>query len=99
MPICQKCGTEWIWKQSIKASWKFSGSMRCPHCGANQYATPNSRQRMTFINWLVLLPLLITAIIDIPLLYTIVLTVVLFVIGLSFIPKMMDLSNEQKPLW
>ena len=83
----------------MKASWKFSGAMNCPHCKNNQYATPNSRQRMTLINWLVLLPLLFSAIWDIPLFSTVIMTMVLAAIGLSLIPKMMELSNEYKPLW
>ncbi|WP_081487870.1 TIGR04104 family putative zinc finger protein [Planococcus antarcticus] len=99
MPTCKNCVTQWTWKESIKASWKFSGSMRCPHCGSNQYATPKSRKRMTLINWLVLLPLPFTAIYNVPLVYSISLILVLFAVGLSLIPKMMELSNEQKPLW
>ncbi|MBT2569204.1 TIGR04104 family putative zinc finger protein [Planococcus sp. ISL-110] len=99
MPTCKTCGAEWNWKESIKASWKFSGSMRCPHCQNEQYATPKSRQRMTLINWLVLLPLPFMAILDIPLVYTIIMMLVLFAIGLSLIPKMIELSNEYKPLW
>ncbi|WP_154669137.1 hypothetical protein [Planococcus antarcticus] len=57
------------------------------------------RKRMTLINWLVLLPLPFTAIYNVPLVYSISLILVLFAVGLSLIPKMMELSNEQKPLW
>lgn len=99
MPTCKTCETEWTWKESIKASWKSSGAMRCPHCQSDQYATPKSRQRMTLITWLVLLPLPFTAIFDVPLLYTTGIIIVLFAIGLSLIPKAMELSNEYKPLW
>lgn len=99
MPTCKNCETQWTWKESMKASWKFSGSMRCPHCQSDQYATPKSRQRMTLITWLVLVPLPLTALFDVPLLYTICIIIIFSVIGLTLIPKAMELSNEQKPLW
>lgn len=99
MPTCKNCGIQWAWKQSIKASWKFSGAMRCPYCQNNQYATPKSRQHMTLITWLVLLPLPFTSLFDVPLLYTTCLIIGLLAVGLSLIPKAMELSNEYEPLW
>lgn len=99
MPTCKTCGTEWTWKESIKASWKFSGTMSCPYCNSDQYATPKSRKRMTLINWLVLLPMPFAAIFDLPLIYSISMILILFAAALSLIPKMMELSNDQKPLW
>ncbi|TWT08365.1 hypothetical protein FQV26_11290 [Planococcus sp. CPCC 101016] len=99
MPTCKSCGIRWSWKQTMKASWKFSGAMNCPHCQSSQYATPKSKQRMTYINWLVLLPLPFSTIWDIPLSYTIMMMSSLIIVDLSLIPKMIELSNEQKPLW
>ncbi|WP_142827687.1 TIGR04104 family putative zinc finger protein [Planococcus soli] len=99
MPTSKTCKTEWTWQESIKASWKFSGAMNCPHCHSDQYATPKSRKRMTLINWLVLLPLPFAAIFNLPLVYSISMILILFAVALSLIPKMMELSNEQKPLW
>ena len=99
MPTCERCGNGWTWKQSIKASWKINGPMRCPNCQGDQYATPKSRQRMTLINWMILVPLPFAIILDFPLVYTIGMMLVLFAIGLSLIPKFLELSSEQKPLW
>lgn len=99
MPTCQNCGSTWTWKESIKASWKISGSMSCPHCQSHQYATAKSRQRMTLINWLILIPLPIAAIIDLPLFSTISMMLVLFAVAMSLIPKSLDLSNKREPMW
>ena len=99
MPTCKNCETRWSWKESMKASWKFSGAMRCPNCRVDQYATPKSRQRMTLISWLVLLPLPFTALFNVSLLYTVCIIIFFSAIGLSLIPKAMELSNDHKPLW
>ncbi|MBD8015846.1 TIGR04104 family putative zinc finger protein [Planococcus wigleyi] len=99
MPVCERCGTQWTWKQSIMASWKIHGPMHCPNCKGSQYATPRSRQRMTLINWMILLPLPFAVILDFPLVYTVGMMIGLLAIGLSLIPKFLQLTSEQKALW
>ncbi|WP_394119715.1 TIGR04104 family putative zinc finger protein [Planococcus donghaensis] len=99
MPICKSCGRRWTHKQSFKASWKIRGSMRCPHCGSDQYATAKSRQRLTLLNWIILLPLPFAAIFDLPMVYTTGMILVLFAVAMSLIPKSLELSNEHEPIW
>ena len=99
MPTCEKCKTQWTWQQSVKASWKIRGAMRCPHCRSDQYATAKSRQRLTLINWMILLPLLFAALMDLPLVYTISMIGALFAVALSLIPKSLQLSSSLEPMW
>ncbi|WP_082684217.1 TIGR04104 family putative zinc finger protein [Lentibacillus amyloliquefaciens] len=45
MPVCQNCGKEWTWKQTVKTLFK----LKCPHCGANQYESASSRRRGSLV--------------------------------------------------
>lgn len=83
----------------MKASWKMSSSMRCPYCLSDQYATAQSRRRTMMLNWVILLPLPLSAIIDLSLIYSLIMIVVLFAIALLLIPKFLELSNEREVLW
>ncbi|ALS79012.1 hypothetical protein FQ085_07455 [Planococcus sp. ANT_H30] len=99
MPTCKHCKNQWTWKQSMKASWKMSSSMRCPYCLSDQYATAKSRRRTMILNWVVLLPLPLSTLMDLSLTSSLLMMVGLFASALLLIPKLLELSNEHEVFW
>ncbi|UFU00118.1 hypothetical protein KO561_03905 [Radiobacillus kanasensis] len=98
MPTCQNCDTKWDWAESIKKSFTLDNSMECPYCKRKQYVSKKSRRRMSFGNFIgpfVLLILLMGQ----PILVIVSAAVGLFALVMCLYPFLMELSNEEEPLW
>nr|WP_106783567.1 TIGR04104 family putative zinc finger protein [Lysinibacillus timonensis] len=98
MPTCQHCGTEWSFKQTLKKMFTFTTAMQCPHCNEKQYYTKRARKRTALLSFaspfIILLNLFdISA-------YLLVGTFVLYcVFVMGVYPFLVELSNEEEPLW
>lgn len=101
MPTCTYCQTPWTWKQTIKKTFKLtlSGKLMCPVCGNAQYISRKSRKKIGFLNMLIVLPLLLNAIASVHPLVIIAFMVLLFFFNLAYMPFLMELSDEEEPLW
>lgn len=97
MPVCQSCGKEWTWKQTMKTLFK----LKCPYCGEKQYESAKSRMKNSMISVLlisiVMLP--VSVLLDLSLVTTVTLSFLAAVILFSVYPFVLKLSNEEEPYW
>ncbi|WP_212921721.1 TIGR04104 family putative zinc finger protein [Ornithinibacillus bavariensis] len=96
MPTCKSCGTEWAWKQTVK---KTFSNMKCPHCGEKQYLTARSRKKSSVVAFLAPLTLLFSFIVNFSSIVTIILLIGLSIVWFGLSPCIVELSNEEEPLW
>ncbi|MEN1968390.1 TIGR04104 family putative zinc finger protein [Lentibacillus sp. N15] len=96
MPICQNCGREWTWKQTIKTLFK----LKCPHCGERQYETAASRWKngMFTMIWLVIFTPIVSFL-DVSMPGAVIVGSILILIQLGIHPFNLKLSNEFEPYW
>ncbi|SDI40173.1 cxxc_20_cxxc protein [Planococcus glaciei] len=99
MPICSHCETRWTWKQTIKKTFTLSNKLECPLCGKIQYISKKSRKRISLLNLVILLPLLLNAVTSIEPLFNITLIFIFFMLSMVFMPFLTELSSEEEPLW
>jgi len=98
LPICQNCGAEWSWAETLKIG--FKGSKRCDTCGTRQYVTQNFSLKIYVLLFLPLLTLIVfNSFLEFPMPVFITLSVLHILSMLSILPYTIKLSNEQKPLW
>ncbi|WP_255485875.1 TIGR04104 family putative zinc finger protein [Sporosarcina sp. BP05] len=90
------CNNKWSWKQTIKKTTTLSPEMTCPYCGERQYQTQKSKTKNTLLTPIVLLPLLLMSIFNIPRAILLSLFPVLFVIVLLIYPFLVKLSSKEE---
>lgn len=95
MPICQNCKKEWTWKQTIKTLFR----LKCPYCGRKQYESASSKKRGSLFGIIPVFVLPINMFLDFPWWMVLVITIPLVVAIWSVYPYMIELSNEEEPLW
>lgn len=97
MPVCQSCGKEWTWKQTMKTLFK----LKCPYCGEKQYESAKSRMKNGMISVLISLIAMLAAniLLDLSLVSAIIFGLLAVVILLSVYPFVLKLSNEEEPYW
>lgn len=97
MPTCQNCGKEWTWKQTVKTLFRFR--LKCPHCGKRQYLTAMSKFRTSMFGLIPIIALPIFELFNVSWwMIGVLMTPVLIVICIA-IPYMIEVSNEDEPLW
>ncbi|WP_163970420.1 TIGR04104 family putative zinc finger protein [Oceanobacillus halotolerans] len=99
MPTCRNCGKEWSWKQSFKKMFTLDTAMECPYCDRKQYLTTKARKRNSLLPFLAPLIMLLSILFDIPPSITLGMLLVTFLFIMGFSPLLMELSNEEEPLW
>src|SRR5699024_5244459 len=82
MPICENCHNEWTWKETFKRSFTLDSKMRCPYCDKDQYITQKSKLKTFFFNMIVLLPLVLNLIFNIPGVILLSLFIILFIFNI-----------------
>ncbi|MFC2949986.1 TIGR04104 family putative zinc finger protein [Virgibacillus sediminis] len=95
MPICNHCGKEWTWQQTIKTLFR----LKCPHCDNKQYESASSKKKTSIIGLLPLIALPINVFLNNPWWMVVIIMSPLIAVVLSVYPFMIKLSNEQEPLW
>lgn len=99
MPTCQSCGTKWSWKQTIKKSFTFHSALECPYCSKKQYWTTKSRRKVSFSTMIIPFFIIVPSLITISRLLILSMLICLSLFILSMIPFIMELTDEEEPLW
>ncbi|MDQ0351379.1 CXXC-20-CXXC protein [Alkalibacillus filiformis] len=98
MPTCQNCSTTWTMKETMKSSSVLGIRMTCPHCGAAQYVSKQTRKNFSLaVFFVMLLNLLIPF--GISPWYVFGSYLVFFPFLFYTYYKHMKLSNEEEPLF
>lgn len=96
MPVCQNCGTEWTWKQTIKNLFR----LKCPHSAAKQFISAKSRWKTNFLSILLIYPFhFLNIFLDLEWLALTIFFIASLAIYLIVHPFLLELSNEQEPYW
>jgi CXXC-20-CXXC protein len=98
MPACQNCGKKWMWKQTLKTLFRFRTA--CPYCGKRQYLTAMSKMKSSMLG---IIPIIVLPVINGLFHFSwwmvgVIMTPVLIVICIVY-PYMIEVSNEDEPLW
>ncbi|SFD41263.1 cxxc_20_cxxc protein [Lentibacillus persicus] len=96
MPSCEKCGHTWSWKQTLKKSFTLDPAMKCPNCGEKQYQTRKSRKKSSFLTFIIISPLLLNFLFDIPGVILLSLFPVLFLAVMAIHPFLIKLSSKEE---
>lgn len=93
MPICQSCGEEWTWKQTIKRLFK----LKCPYCGTRQYESASSRKKSGLFVLLSLVLVPINAWLDFSMGTALIIIGIITSLIIVSVPFILKLSNEEEP--
>ncbi len=102
MPICTNCHHPWTRGELWKASLTLKQSMTCPHCGAEQFQTKESRKKGSLLLLIIPLGMLISFVANglgwgwwsLILYLAVVVAVYVY-----FFPKTVRLTDTEEPLW
>ena len=95
MPVCNNCGKKWTWKQTIKTLFRLT----CPHCNKRQYESTSSRKRTSTISLIPLIALPINYLLNLPWWMVGVLMLPIIAVIWMISPYLIEVSNEEEPLW
>ncbi|WP_163528827.1 TIGR04104 family putative zinc finger protein [Halobacillus ihumii] len=99
MPNCQNCGRNWSWRQTFKRSLSFRISMDCPHCKEKQYITSKVRKRSSLIPFLTAPIIMLSVYLDFSTVASFSILAGMLILLIVFYPFMIELSNEEEPIW
>jgi CXXC-20-CXXC protein len=100
MPRCQNCNHQWSWETTVRKSFTLGVGMECPNCGTRQYLTKKSRKKTGIINIFPAPILILTALFfDLEITTMLVFAVGLFAAFMAVYPHLVELSNENEPMW
>ncbi|WP_188383818.1 TIGR04104 family putative zinc finger protein [Ornithinibacillus halotolerans] len=99
MPTCQNCSKEWKWKQTFKKSFTIKSYIECPYCSEKQYLTAKTRKRSTLPAFIAPLVLFLKLIFNIPIIIVLFILIGVLLATLALYPYIIELSNEEEPLW
>jgi len=99
MTICQKCQHKWSWKEGIKNAYTFKMKMKCPHCGGNQYMSAKARKKAINFTMVLQLIWLLPVFLGAPTILQAVAICFALILCVILTPFLLELSNEEEPLW
>ncbi|MFC7319993.1 TIGR04104 family putative zinc finger protein [Halobacillus campisalis] len=99
MPVCQKCGSQWAWSESIKKSFQFYNGAKCQYCGEKQFQTQKTMRKVSLITMIPLLMLPFVVGFEVPIGIALIIFVAAEFLCLLLFPLVLQLSNEEHPLW
>src|SRR5699024_2874960 len=99
MPTCQNCGKDWRWKQTVNSSFTLDTGMKCPHCESKQYLTTKARNRSSIFPFIVPLHNLLVLFFNLSISVMLSIFVVFYLVFIGIYPFLIELSNQEKPLW
>ena len=100
MPHCQNCKHQWTWGTTLSKSFTLGEGMECPDCGSTQYLTKKSKKRMGIANFFPA-PILIFSgmVFDVEIITVLALALALFAVFMMTYPHMVELTNDNEPMW
>ncbi|NYF26336.1 TIGR04104 family putative zinc finger protein [Sporosarcina sp. JAI121] len=99
MPNCESCGRKWNWKNTFIKFLRFGSGIECLYCGEKQFVAPESRKRVGLISIspsLTLIPAVLLKL-NLPIIISILCVTAILAMVLAL--YMIELSNEDEPLW
>ena len=99
MSTCQKCQHKWSWQEVMKKAFTLKMKMTCPHCSHHQYMSAKARKRSINFSMVLQLIWLLPLFLGAPSYFTIGSACIAIIISLALTPSMLELSNEEEPLW
>lgn len=99
MPICQNCHKQWSWKQTVKKMFTLDTGMICPYCGKKQLLTTQSKKRAGLTNFLTPLAMLFGVLFNLSVITIFILIIASGVIVIAAYPFLVELTEEEEPLW
>jgi len=96
MPICENCNHTWSWTQTIKKTTTLMPAMSCPYCGEKLYQTQKSKTKASLFSLIILIPLLIQAIFQVPGIILLSLIPIIGVIIFLLYPFWVELSCKEE---
>lgn len=96
MPVCPKCKQKWSWSQTVKKTFTLDQKITCPQCGETQYFTHQSKLKSASLNALVLLPLLVNLLFDLPGILVLSLFSIIFALIVTLHPFIVKLDNSRE---
>lgn len=99
MPNCKSCSQKWGWKNTFIKFLCFNRGVMCLYCGEKQFVTPESRKRTGLISIAPTLTLIPAVLFEIHLPIVISILSITTVLAMFLSLYMIELSNEDKPLW
>lgn len=96
MPTCQNCQGKWTWKQTIRKTMTLDPGMICPYCEEKQFQTQKSKNKAALLTPIVLFPLLLNVLFDVP--TSLVLGLLFALGGLYFVfyPRLIKLNTKEE---
>ncbi|MGM1048475.1 MAG: TIGR04104 family putative zinc finger protein [Bacillota bacterium] len=98
MPICQKCGCSWNWKETFLKILTFKNKLSCPSCKSLQYVSKKSRQRIRLISLLSISMMVPMISMGVRIGYILLFDLILYVLLIACLPFFYILSNEDEPM-
>lgn len=99
MPICQNCHKQWSWKQTVKKMFTLATGIECPYCGNTQFLTTRSRIRSSIIAFFAPSIMLLNIFVDLSLVAALILLGGSFIAAIAMYPFLIELTDEEEPLW
>lgn len=99
MPVCQNCQQTWSYRETLRKSFTLSMSMTCPHCGAKQYLTPESKKKSGMLSLIVPFIVFIPVFFDVSVLFMAGIYIIVLILLTGMLPFLMKLSSKEEPYW
>lgn len=99
MPICQRCGEQWTWKQTVKKTFLAAGGMNCPHCHKKQYYTSRFRKMSSFVPFIIITIIMLCNLFFGPSIVCVIALIAAIPLLIIIYPFVVELSSEEEPLW
>ena len=99
MPVCANCRHHWSFRETLRAVYTLKPTMTCPNCRKEQHLTAASRKRGALMPFLVVIPMLINVFFDLNWLAVIGEMLMIAVIFNLVYPRLIDLTEEEEPIW
>ncbi|MFC7364678.1 MULTISPECIES: TIGR04104 family putative zinc finger protein [Bhargavaea] len=99
MPICANCRHRWSFRETLRAMYTLKPTMTCPNCKQEQHLTSASRKRGAFMPFLILIPMLLNVFFEMNWLTLIGGMLLVAVVFNLVYPRLIEVTNEEEPIW
>ncbi|WP_160842084.1 TIGR04104 family putative zinc finger protein [Halobacillus halophilus] len=99
MPVCRNCGNEWFWKDTQRLSIRRDRGAVCQFCGEKQFQSRKSMRKVSLFHLLPSLVLPFALVMDVSIVSGLALLFTAEAVFLSAFPWMVELTNQEEPIW
>lgn len=98
MPACTDCKNMWTWKEAFTKQFNFV-ILKCPYCESDQYYSARYRKRSSVLQVLIIFFIMTGNMFLGPSYITLILLFLWLLIFLFVNPFMIELANEEEPIF